>query len=478
MIARELPASGERLNPMRSRVTFWLQLASLLVTGWLLWRPAWFGRWPFSPLWTIAQAATLACMACIAGGIITLALFLLLRQDPEYMLQVPLRASAAAIWFAPAIILFAERSPASMLAALVLVINATRVLYEQWRVGMAPAPAELSLGLFGRFYAPVPSFWQLLAPALAGSLLAQIGIAAALLKMRALAGFALAMAAATITVFAQSSRAVEPQRPPNLPRSFLGLLLTLVLAIGLTVGGMFPRFAGRSHGFGDGGTASAPTAGMTGPPGTAMPQMPQGTADSGFFGVILWPEIKPYATLIAPMPQTKGGLGMAAPQRPWSIPFSGEYWMYRWPFAHPPQNSYRQRGSPADLSFSTTDRRPLQMEARHKLEQPVAADCCSSMRVEVRNADRYPGTISIEAYLIDGQAMRFSQVWLGRAVLKSQPAISGDTVQPVPETLEFPFPATSAITQFDELKLVFLRDPRRADKSAKVAIERFVLMPR
>jgi hypothetical protein len=178
------------------------------------------------------------------------------------------------------------------------------------------------------------------------------------------------------------------------------------------------------------------------------------------------------------MPQTRGGTGPAAPQRPWSIPFSGEYWLYRWPFAHPPQNSFRHRGDPTGMSFSTTDHRPLQMEARHKLEQAVATDCCSSIRLELHNADRYPGTIAIELYLIDRHTGREFQMWVGRAVVNSRPIISGDDVRPVNEILEFPMPPSIPIAQFDEFKMIFSRDRSRSDKSAKIAIDRFVLMPK
>jgi hypothetical protein len=464
---------------MRGRITFWLQLASLLFTGWLLWRPSWLGYWPNSAVMALVTAAAFAVAAALAAGLITLVLYLLLLQDPEYVVQGPLSTSTAAIWFAPAVILFAQRSPATIVAALVLVVNATRVLYEQWRVNLQPAPEDLPPELFSRYWTPTPSFWRLLAPGLAGSLFVQLGVAAWLLREPALAGLSLAMGAATITVFAQKSHATEFQRPPNLPRSVLGLVLTLVLAIGLTVSGMLPRFGG--HGFGttgDGGRASAPAPATNEPPGTLPPEAPHGTADSGFFGVILWPEVKPYATLIAPMPQTRGGLGNGVPPRPWSVPFSGEYWMYRWPFAHPPQNSYFQRGNPSNLSFSTTDRTPLQMEARHKLNQAIATDCCSDIRIELRNADRYPGTIAIELYLIDGTSPRKFQMWMGRAVVNSRPEISGDEVRPVVETLDYPMPQYASIAQFDEFKMVFARDRRRADKSAKIAIERFVLMPR
>jgi hypothetical protein len=432
----------------------------------------------YSSVFTVLmQATVLAAAACLAAGLITLVLYWLVQQDPEHLVQGPLSTSTAAIWFAPAVILFAARSPAALVAALVLVINATSVLYRQWRQSLAPVQEEPEVELFARFQRKEPSFWRYLAPALAASFSAQSGVAAALLREPGIAGFAGAASAAILTVYAQSSRAIEPRRQPSVPRSILGLLLTLVLAIGLTVGGLMPRFARRGFGLGDGGSASTAPAGGTPTPSGPPSRVPYGLADGGFYGVVLWPEVKPYTTLIEPMPQTAGGMG-AAPARPWSIPFSGEYWLFRWPFAHPPKESFFQRGNPANLSFSTTDHRPMQMEAHHKLDQAIAVDCCRAIDIEIRNADRYPGTIALELFLVDGGGGRQLQMWVGRAPVVSQPQISGDSVTPVGETLEFAMPASAPIQQFDEFKLVFNRDRRRGDKSAKVSIERMTLIPR
>jgi hypothetical protein len=60
----------------------------------------------------------------------------------------------------------------------------------------------------------------------------------------------------------------------------------------------------------------------------------------------------------------------------------------------------------------------------------------------------------------------------------SVPDITKDPVTPVPETLDFAMPAAPTLEAFDEFKVVFIRDRRRMDKSAKIAIERFVLVPR
>ena len=234
----------------------------------------------------------------------------------------------------------------------------------------------------------------------------------------------------------------------------------------------------RGPGGGDGGGNSADThPGMPGAgPDNLPPASAAGMADGGFPGVILWPEIKPIPTLIAPAPQTSDGSFVPALVRPLSIPFSGEYWMYRWPYARPPRTSFFQRGSPSKLSFSSTDRGPIQMEAHHKLDQLIALSCCSAIQLEISNADRYRGTISLELVLIDNETG--GSVTLGHYPVNSVPDLSRDPVIPVQETLNFPISEAAASRSFDEFKIVFQRVRYRTDKSARVAIERFLLVPR
>jgi hypothetical protein len=470
----------------KARIVFWLSLASLFATGWIVCRPALVHLWPhYTVALVLMHAVVTALEACVAGGAITFVLYLLLLQDREGVVQATLRTSKAAVWFAPAVILMADLQPAALVAALVLVVSATRVLYEQWRTHAPPAPALAApSGLFAGVSAETPFFLTRLAAPLAASFCAQAGLAAIVLHHEEAAGVALAAGAAILTVFSQTSRAIEPRRPASVPRSVLGLLLTLVLAITLTVGGMMPRLVRHRGGYGGSGhdvtvlpTAVPPGATESAKEKDEPPTTATADADGGFPGVILWPEIKPYATLIAPTPQTHG-LAPGLPPRPVGIPFSGEYWMYRWPFAHPPKTSFFQRGSPAKLSFSTTDHRPMQMEARHKLDQSIALDCCAAIQVEIRNADLFPGSINLELVLIDGESDRHTSVRLGTKPVVSRPTLTHDETIAASETLEFPLPASAPISSFNEFKVTFWRDWQRADKSARVAIERFVLVPR
>jgi hypothetical protein len=215
-----------------------------------------------------------------------------------------------------------------------------------------------------------------------------------------------------------------------------------------------------------------PVAAETPPkPPEGKPDVPVVTGpdvDGSFPGVILWPEIKPVTVLIEPMPAIGGKFARAA--HPFVIPFGGEYWMFRFLLPRPPRNSYFQRGSPANLSFSTTDHWPLQMEAHQKLEQDIDLSCCSRIQIGISNADRFPGTVSME--LVAGG------ISLGKAMVMSVPFLQHDPVTPVSETLDYTVPADMAGHTFNEFKVIYQRVRGRTDKSAKVAIERFVLVPR
>ena len=101
----------------------------------------------------------------------------------------------------------------------------------------------------------------------------------------------------------------------------------------------------------------------------------------------------------------------------------------------------------------------------------------------ILNADPYPKTISLELILIDGDIERWNrlhpavpksaQASLGRAPVTSVPQQKAATS----ETLDFPFPSAPPLDQFNEIKIIFHRADGRMDRSARVSIERFVLVP-
>jgi hypothetical protein len=127
----------------------------------------------------------------------------------------------------------------------------------------------------------------------------------------------------------------------------------------------------------------------------------------------------------------------------------------------------------------STDRRPLSMEAHQNLGTLIDLDCCSTIQVAIRNADRYPETISLELVLTNTSLPGKPSQSLGSIMVKSTRPwqLYGDR-PPVAETLIFKVPANSAIRRFDDVTIVFRLDTARAELGAKIAIERFVLVPR
>jgi len=110
------------------------------------------------------------------------------------------------------------------------------------------------------------------------------------------------------------------------------------------------------------------------------------------------------------------------------------------------------------------------MEAHQNLGKLFDLRCCREIQIEIQNADPYPGTVSMELVLVNTRSGQQGSVSLGFAPVKSD--------APTKETLTFPVPAQSPIRQFDELTIRFPRRRTRIFRSAKIAIERFVLVPR
>jgi len=186
-----------------------------------------------------------------------------------------------------------------------------------------------------------------------------------------------------------------------------------------------------------------------------------------FPGVILLPELLPHVLLVAP----PGAANISRPALPTpeGIPFTGEYWMFRPPRARPPRGSFIRRGTPSELSFHTTDGAPLEMEAHQKVHPPVDVKCCTQIQLVIANTDPYPGTVSLELVLMGSEVAGRRSQSLGTAPVESAASLE--------QTLTFPIPPVMDLRRFDEFKVVFHRDNLRGDRSARIAIERFVLVP-
>src|ERR1035438_5668106 len=94
--------------------------------------------------------------------------------------------------------LLAQLSPAAAIPALVLVVNATHLLYIQWRVKRPPLETPRDSGLFATAQLPERHFIRDFGPGLAISFTVQTGVCAMLLHHAVLAGLSFAAGTAQI----------------------------------------------------------------------------------------------------------------------------------------------------------------------------------------------------------------------------------------------------------------------------------------
>ena len=357
---------------------------------------------------------------------------------------------------------------ACAIALLALLVNvATQLAYSEW------AKRESIRGQM-----PGRSDGWLLASAFAVALGAETSIVALGLGAPRLAATLLCASAAALTLLHLASGARSPTQPAGWRKTLIQVTLVLILVLGLRAGGRFA--AGSQSRFDpDPKTRLRPKEFVTAlyepPPGSIGTS---GVADRGYPGVILWPEVKTtQKALIAPARSWVPSPLAPVPRSPFSIPFSGQYWMFKPPQMGPPRDSYFRRSSPLALSFSTTDQRPLSMEAVQKLDHALDVACCRAIQLAIENADRYPGTIALELLLIDTQAPGQPVQSLGKRDVLSRPGIKPLDLSaiPVTEVLDFPVPRESMIHQFDAIQVLFHRAFIRIDRSAKISIASFTL---
>jgi hypothetical protein len=477
------------------------QFASLLVTGCVVWIVLLsLDPMPITIEWVLGLSllAWLCCSGMFAGVYVLFA-----EPITTQTVRALLRTSTASAWLTPTAVLLAEYSPAAMIAGFILIVGATWALCSEWRLvheePEQPLPAPRPDCLFASYTRPMPTLLGQLAPRWILALLLQSAIVEVLMRCPLLAAACLAVSAALLTAAGMAAGVIPPGKPRGLRDSTIASLLTVLFAAGLTVATVT---RGSMHGYhrpGDStyrpnpgllrtartllarslydGDARTPrkASGRYGPAAGGVPRYESAgdmgrVGDNEFPGVILWPEVRPETTLVAPV---LSGISFSAHlTRPLGIPFSGEYWMFRAPYARPPYGSFFRRGSPAELGFSSTNHAPLEMEAHHRLDRPIDLRCCGKIQLAIWNADRYPGTVALELMLIDTGRWGRPSLSLGTRPVTSSP---GST--PVFETLEFSIPAAATLRRFDEFAIVFHRDQDRIDKSARIEIERFTLVP-
>jgi len=432
------------------------------------------------------------------------AVYAMLPRSAEFNIRdATLRTATAAVWFAPLGIFLSESSMWAIAAAGVLAASVTRRLrsyHDAMPGGSEPEdldelPSDEVFHLL-----PSPALRRLPFSALCASATAQAG------GVAGLAGYALpgaALLSVSTAVVAWSSGATRgwgQQRSTSLARSAFRVTLILLLATTFTATSL-TRYLEVKRGFGSGSaqhsrnkiikTASSLFDALFRAPESRPSRdnlkhtsEPRGDSTAIVIGsvhpgVILWPEIRARSMVVPPLPAMGRGLFATTRANPLSIPFFGVYWLFKAPDNRPPDDSFRARGNPAAHTFFTTDHMPMLMEANQNLGTLIDLSCCSKIQIAISNADPYPGSVSLELILVNTTLPSRPSQSLGSVEVKSIPRWKPfDDGVPLPETLTFAVPATSSLRKLDEVKIRFHLDTVRAETAARIAIERFLFVPR
>jgi hypothetical protein len=189
-----------------------------------------------------------------------------------------------------------------------------------------------------------------------------------------------------------------------------------------------------------------------------------------FPAVELYPESEVRPKLVAPRLSFVKGDG-ATQSDPLSIPFEGVYWFWNGPTESPPAKSVVLHGSPSERFFRSNDGAGLSMEARQNLGFAVDPHLYGAIEIILHNSDPFPDTVSIALRGRDTSNPNRHAQSLGLEKV-SAPGSS----RPATQTLRFRIPASASA--FDELWVSYYLKGPRSDRSARIAIERFRLIPR
>lgn len=221
---------------------------------------------------------------------------------------------------------------------------------------------------------------------------------------------------------------------------------------------------------------------VPGHPGTAIAARPRIQGQDGdntgvipgpvFPGVVLYREAR-VTQLIAPPTSVESGTFGEGRAEPFVIPFRGVYWILRRPDVPPPKTSLVMRGNPAKRTFTSNDYQPLWMEAHDNLGTPIDVRCCSAVKLELSDNDARSNDVRVELVL---ENTRAKGRWMSLGTL---PLATGTgESRPADRALTFALPRHTRIDEFNRLTVRFDLHGSHSYRSARIAIENFVLIPR
>lgn len=195
-----------------------------------------------------------------------------------------------------------------------------------------------------------------------------------------------------------------------------------------------------------------------------------------YSGIVLYPPRTLHQRIAAPSWITPAHLAVNR-TKPMEILFDGVYWYFEPPDKRPKPDAPVLHGDPKTVNIRSTHDWPVSMVANQYLDSPLQMNCCRSLRVGFINADGRPGPIYLTVFLRQRRNAETATESLGTMVI---PSSYGDHSfldrQPAPGSLDFPFPQSARMKEFDEI-IVEIEPRQQAVKGARVSIQEFVLMP-
>jgi hypothetical protein len=447
----------------------------------------------------VVPAVCLVLFSWVCAFCIRLSIFYAVSWDdfPDLLLA-SLRASAPAMWFAPAILLITTPSRAAMAIGLLLVANTTRLVVARAAPRkLAPTGAAGSPRRYRMFrYALLPevSLTREILPAVLGALAMESGLCGIWLGRPIYAAVFMGCGAAMWTWCSIAQGAMERRDETRPSHWLLSILLTLLLSIFLSVTQI--RIQARMNGVTEDDSSLVDTAQQLWqelqeaptPKEPALPAAanttrivnrprPKGAgkkgirakeiAGSGNYqvpGVVVRPDVMPRRQVLAIPMTTRGRSSMGKIDRPLSFPFNGEYRLFPTSSANLQHEWAVEDGTLLQHVYITAGGGSLQTEAYQKFEAPFDFADCGKVRLVIGNEEEGPFSTAMKLVTADGTLDLGTQI-CGLERHRE-------------EALEFAVPESNHSLPVQAIRIDFSRMPRQGSESMKLVVREFTLSPR
>jgi hypothetical protein len=197
------------------------------------------------------------------------------------------------------------------------------------------------------------------------------------------------------------------------------------------------------------------------------------TEGSGFSGIVLLLPAKPHERTV---PQPPAPPRAAAKTEPIVIPFDGAYWYLKDPEDRPEPDARVVHGDPLKAKVRSTNLLPVLMKAHQTLPSPMSINGCTSLRVDLINAETRPGPVYVQVTLSQASKNGTASLALGKLLLPSSTSAVPNR-PPVHDSLTFALPHVRSIHAFDEITVSISPTGERALTGSQISVQSFVLLP-